>query len=234
LFPEGDALGRHIRIGSEHDTQDIEIVGIAADSRLMDPRSDDFNFVYLNFWQYPELQMRGDVQLRFSGDTSSLSRVVQQTLRDAGHEYSLYLRTVADQRDILLMQERLLASLGTVFGILALTLAGVGLFGLLSFLVACRTREIGIRMALGAERRHIWWGTLRGAMVLVGVGWLCGLPIAYSAVRILSKLIYGIEPLSMVPLLLSIGIILGVAAIAAVIPVRRASSIDPVIALRYE
>jgi predicted permease len=234
LFPGADALGRHIRIGSEHDTQDIEIVGIAADARLMDPRSDDFNFVYLNFWQYPELQRWGDVQLRFSGDASSLSRAVQQTLGDAGHEYSLHLRTVADQRDILLLQERLLASLGTVFGALALTLAGVGLFGLLSFLVASRTREIGIRMALGAERRHIWWDTMRGAIALVGVGLGCGLPIAYGAVRILSKLIYGIGPLSIISLVFSIGIILGVAAIAAVIPLRRASSVDPLIALRYE
>ena len=234
LFPNADALGRHIRIGTAHDTQDVEIVGVAADSRLMDPRSDDFNFVYLNFWQYPELQKWSDVQLRFSGEASSLGRAVQQALLDAGHEYPLHLRTASEQRDVLLLQERLLASLGTFFGILALTLAGVGLFGLLTFLLTCRTREIGIRMALGAERQHILWETLRGAMMIVGIGLLCGIPLAYGAVRILSKLIYGIGPISTGPFLFSIGIILGVAAIADIIPVCRASSIDPVIALRYE
>jgi predicted permease len=234
LFPAGSALERHIRVGSEKDTEDVEIVGIAADARLMDPRASDLGFVYLNYWQYPDYEKWGDIELRYSGESAGLISALRRVLQAAGHEYPLRFRTMSEQRNSSLLQERLLASLGTAFGVLALLLAGVGLFGLLSFLVGSRTREIGIRMALGAERGDIGWALVRETLALVGIGLLVGLPLSYGALRVVSGLLYGIGKLPMIPLAVSIALLVGVAAVAAVIPVRRATAVDPIVALRYE
>jgi predicted permease len=234
LFPAGDAFGKHIRVGSEKETEDVEIVGVAADARVMDPRSRDLSFVYLNYWQYPKYEGWGNIELRFSGDPATLSSAVRQTFRNAGHEYPINVQTVADQLDSSLLQERLLASLGTAFGILALMLAGVGLFGLLSFLVAIRAREIGIRVALGAERRDVTRLVLREAVLLVGSGLLIGLPLSYATSRLLSGLLHAVGPLAVIPLVLSIALLMSVTGIAAVIPVRRAITVDPMMTLRHE
>jgi predicted permease len=234
LFPGADALGQHIRVGSEKDTEDVEIVGVAADARLMDPRAQDLSFVYLNYWQYPDYEKWGDIQLRYSGDPAALISAVRQELRQAGREYPMYVRTIDDQRDISLLQERLLALLGTMFGILALTLAGVGLSGLLSFLVTSRTSEIGIRMALGAERRDVGWLVIQETLVLVGAGLLIGLPLSYATVRVVSSQLYGAGQVQIIPFGLSVALLLSVAGIATLIPVRRATTLDPMVALRYE
>jgi predicted permease len=234
LFPAGDALRQHIRVASEKDKQDVEIVGIAADARLMDPRAQDLSFVYLNYWQYPDYEKYGDIQFRYSGDPAALISAVRQELRQAGREYPMYVRTIDDQREISLLQERLLASLGTMFGILALTLAGVGLFGLLSFFVTSRTSEIGIRMALGAERRDVGWLVIQETLVLIGAGLLIGLPLSYATVRVLSSQLYGAGQVPIIPFGLSVALLLSVAGIATVIPVRRATALDPMVALRYE
>jgi len=234
LFPGGAALGRHISVGAQNDTRDLEIIGIAADARLFDPRTRDFSFVYMDSWQHPDHMMWGNLQLRYRGDSQALSAAVRRELRNAGHEYPLHLRTIAAQRDNALLQERLLANLSAAFGGLALTLAGVGLFGLLNLLVTSRRSEIAIRMALGAGRGDVSGMIVRETLALVGGGMLLGLPLSFAAVRVLSNLLYGEATLPMVPLALSIALLSSVAALATVIPVRRATSVDPMVALRCE
>lgn len=234
LFPAKAALGQRISVGSEKDTENVEIVGVTANARLMDPRAKDLSFVYLNYWQYPDYEKWGDLQLRFSGDSASLISAVRFELQKAGHEYPIHLWRIADQRDTSLLQERLLASLGTAFGILALTLAGVGLLGLLGFFVTSRTSEIGIRVALGAEHWDVGWMVIRETSMLVGMGLLIGLPLSYAAGRVLSRLLYGVGAMPVTPLILAVALLLGVAGIAAVIPVGRATAVDPMVALRYE
>jgi ABC-type antimicrobial peptide transport system permease subunit len=125
-------------------------------------------------------------------------------------------------------------SLGALFAVLALTLAAVGLFGLLSFFVTGRTGEFGVRIALGAERGAISWLVLREALLLVGTGIAIGLPICYAGVHAVSTLLYGISPLPTVLLLVSVTILGAVSVSAALIPARRASLIDPIVALRQE
>jgi ABC-type antimicrobial peptide transport system permease subunit len=110
----------------------------------------------------------------------------------------------------------------------------VGLFGLLGFLVISRTREIGIRVALGAERRDVGWMVIRESLMLVGTGLLIGLPLSYAAARVLSGLLYGVGAMPITPLMLAVAILLGVVGIATLIPVRRATAVDPMVALRYE
>ena len=168
------------------------------------------------------------------GKSGSFGVGRRRELQQAGHEYATHLRTVADQRDTALLQERLLAALGTAYGVLGLTLAGVGLFGLLKFLVAARTNEIGIRMALGAERGDVSWFVLRESLALVGIGLLIGFPLSCATARALSGLLYGVGPFPLLPALVSTVILLASSAIATLIPVRRATSIDPMVALRYE
>ncbi len=234
LFPNAEALGQRISVDDFGSTLEAEIIGVAADARLWDPRADDLSFLYLNLWQRQEYQGWGDLQLRYSGNPAPLASAVRHELQLAGHEYPAHLRTVADQRDIALLQERLLAALGTAYGVLGLILAGVGLFGLLKFLVAARTNEIGIRMALGAERGDVSWFVMRESLALIGIGLLIGFPLSYASSRALSGLLYGVGPLPLLHALVSTAILLASGAIATAIPVRRATSIDPIVALRYE
>ena len=125
-----------------------------------------------------------------------------------------------------------MAALGTCFGALALALAAVGLFGLLSFFVAMRTSEIGLRIALGAVRGDITWFVLREAVLLVGTGIVIGLPLCFVADRALAHLLYGIPPVPVVPLIFSMAILVAFTALAALFPVCRATAIDPMVALR--
>jgi len=110
----------------------------------------------------------------------------------------------------------------------------VGLFGLLSFFVTSRTSEIGIRMALGAEHRDVGWLVIQETLVLVGAGLLIGLPLSYATVRVLSSQLYGAGQVQIIQFGLSVALLLSVAGIATLIPVRRATTLDPMVALRYE
>jgi hypothetical protein len=117
-------LRRHIRFGSEPETQDLVIVGIAADARLEDPRGKQPSFVYLNLWQLPRTGNWGSVQLRYSGATADIATALRSELRKAGHQYTLNIRTLSEQHELSLLPERLLAQLGASFGLLGLTLGG--------------------------------------------------------------------------------------------------------------
>ena len=234
LFPKENSLGRHIRFGSELETQDLEIVGIAADARLQDPRSKEFSFLYLNLWQLPRRGNQGNLQLRYSGTEAQVITGLQSELRKDGRQYTIQIRTLAEQHESSLFQEKLLAALGASFGLLALTLAAIGLFGLLSFFVMTRTSEIGLRIALGAARHHICLMVIKEAFILVGMGILVGFPFCYVTDRALSGLIYGLAPTPIVPLILSSVIPLVIAGWATLLPVYRASSVDPLVALRDE
>lgn len=234
LFGEADALGRHIRFGTEPETRDLEIIGIAANAQLEDARAQDPNLLYLNLWQLPRMADGGNLELRYTGVTSAVIHEVRAKLRRTGRQFDLGVHTLREQQDISLLPDRLMAAIGTTYGVLALTLAAIGLFGLLSFFVATRTSEIGLRMALGAERRDITCLVVWEAAVLLAAGVLTGLPIAYAAVRLLANLIYGAGAVPLLPIALSIIAFCSAAALASVVPVYRAGSVDPATALNRE
>jgi ABC-type antimicrobial peptide transport system permease subunit len=133
-----------------------------------------------------------------------------------------------------LLRERLLATLSSFFGGLALLLACLGLYGLMAYAVARRTAEIGIRMALGAPREQIVWLVLRGTLSLVTAGILLGVPLSLWAARYANALLFGVGSADPVVLAISIAALMAVTALAAYLPARRASRVDPVVALRYE
>ena len=133
-----------------------------------------------------------------------------------------------------LLRERLMATLSGFFGLLALLLASIGLYGILSYGVASRTKEIGIRMALGAQSRAVLGSVLREALVLVLIGVAVGLPIVFFATGFANTLLFGLTPTDPLSLVLAGLLLCAVALAAAYMPARRATKVDPLVALRYE
>jgi putative ABC transport system permease protein len=149
-------------------------------------------------------------------------------------EISVDFRVFKTQIRESLLPERLMAALSGFFGILAALLTAVGLYGVISFLVTQRTREIGIRMALGAGKRQVLLSILRETLMLTVLGIGVGLPITFSVTRLVASMLFGIDPTDPVTLALAAFALCGVGLAAAYIPARRAAAVDPITALRYE
>jgi ABC-type antimicrobial peptide transport system permease subunit len=133
-----------------------------------------------------------------------------------------------------LSTERLIALLSGAFGILATLLAALGLYGVMAFVVARRTREIGLRMALGAQRTEVVWMVMREALVLLGAGLAIGIPVAFWLSRYVSSQLFSVKPSDFGTAAAALAILIAVTACAGLLPARRASGIDPIRALRYE
>ncbi len=131
-------------------------------------------------------------------------------------------------------RERLMATLSGFFGLLALLLACVGLYGILSYSVASRTNEIGIRLALGAGTRNVLWMILREALMTVIIGVAVGLPMIWAITRLAATLLYDLKPTDPISLLMAALLMFAVAILAGYLPARRAARVDPIVALRYE
>jgi ABC-type antimicrobial peptide transport system permease subunit len=191
--------------------------------------------VYLNYWQgntmsqgYPSLVVRT------SGDPRGLTEVLDRTIRGGGREYPIGIRPLIDVRDQSLAQERLLAILAAAFAAVGLALAAVGIYGLLSYSIVRRTQEIGIRMALGANRRQVARLVIGNATTLVTAGVLLGTPAAWAANKAIAALVYSHASFGLLPASLAIVVLLIVSVGAAWFPARRATNIDPLNAIRFQ
>ncbi|MGH9694692.1 MAG: FtsX-like permease family protein, partial [Bryobacteraceae bacterium] len=144
------------------------------------------------------------------------------------------MKTLQTQLDETLSTERLIASLSVAFGVLATILAAVGLYGVIAFMAARRTKEIGLRMALGARQRQVLWLVLREALILLGAGLAAGIPCAYVLSHYVSSQLFGVAPTDTWTYAGSIAILGLLTGLSGFLPARRASAIDPITALRYE
>ena len=194
------------------------------------------DIVYLPFNQgsyYPVDEMT--FALRSSGDPLRYVNTVREIARQADPRVPVTdVRTQAAQIDQTMNQEIILAKLCTAFAVLALLIACVGLYGTMAYTVARRTGEIGIRMALGAQRGAVVWMVLREALVLAAVGLAIGVPSALGTSRFVESFLFEVKPNSPAALATAVGILLSAVLLAAYVPARKASRIDPMIAVRHE
>jgi predicted permease len=232
LFPSGDAVGQRIRVGKDQSRQNVEVVGVVSDANLWSLRRTDSLEIYIpllqGYAQWSELIVWWD------GTTAALADSVRREVRSLGHEYPFRVSMLEADADQSMMEEKLTAMLSVFYAGLSLLLAAIGLYGLVSYAVTRRTREIGIRMALGAGRGSVLWMVLRGVLVLVTSGVAIGVPCAILAARLIANLLFGLSPSDPTTLCLVVTTLLGTAAAAAYLPAHRASRSDPLVALRYE
>jgi predicted permease len=236
FFPNGDILGKYFRVHADPGKPEppIQIVGLAKDAKYESLREEAHATAYFPIAQVTEPAEEQVFELRTATRPSVLIPSVQEAVAGVSIAVPLDFGTLAEQVDDSLVQERLLATLSTFFGVLALLLAMIGLYGALSYLVAQRQREFGIRMALGAPRDSILRLVMRDVVLVLAGGLIVGACISLAAVGLLQKMLFGLAARDTVTLLMSIGVLSAVAFFAGYLPARRATRIDPMVALRYE
>jgi predicted permease len=234
-FKDANPLGHHLGMGGDPGTKmDITIVGVVKDTKYENMRSQVPSELYLPVRQMDfQVEMTGYVRTERTPDQAFAE--IRQLIRGMDRNLPIYdMRTLDEQVDRSLSTERLVASLSTVFGALATFLAAIGLYGVMAYTVTRRTREIGIRMALGAGRAHVIWLVMREVLLLMCAGIAVGLPASWLLTRLVQSQLYGVaahDPLTIAAAVLAIG---AIAAVAGYAPGRRATRIQPMEALRCE
>ncbi len=229
VFGSGDPLGRVLTEGRSQ-TPDWQIVGVVGDTKYENIRKGAEATVFT-----PHKYRLSTFALRTEGDPQALVSLVRDAVGQVNTNFFiLQMMTQSEEIDRTIYQERLVATLSALFGLLALTLACIGLYGLVAYGVARRMHEIGVRMALGARRREILWLTARLGLLLTVAGIVIGLGVAAGVTRYLQSLLYGVRPtdpwtFAYIAILLSC-----IATFGCYVPARRAMRVEPVVALRHE
>lgn len=236
FFPDQNPIGRRLTFEEDSDKNDFEIVGVIGDSKYDSAKENADRTIYRPILQVQDrLAFSNVFELRTVGDPLNLSAEVRAAITQVNDKLpTLNFTTLRIQTDEALKQETLIAQLVSFFGVLGLLLCCIGLYGIMAHAVVRRTNEIGIRMALGAARTHILWMVLRESLLLVALGLAIGVPSAWGAARLISNQLFGLSPSDPVTLLTAVVLLTLVAALAGYLPARRASRVDPLVALRYE
>jgi predicted permease len=232
FFKGASALGKRIGSGVGPQTQlDIEIVGVVADSLYEGPREGVRRQVFVPHWG------RGStaVYMRTTAASEGAYSLVRNEVKRLDASMPVYeLKTLQGQLDETLLSDRLIALLAAGFGMLATLLASVGLYGVMAFVVARRRKELGIRLALGAQPTQVIWMVMREVLILLTIGLAIGVPAALALGKYVSSQLYGIEPQDPGIAIVTMLLLALVSAAAGLIPAHRASRINPILALRYE
>ncbi len=233
-FPDEDPLGQHVVVGEGP----CEIVGVVGDVRnksfVSESQDDRLRpAVYLPHAQHPYGQMA--LAVRSTGDPASLTNAVRKEVQAIEKDQPVFnVRTVSQIRNESMVPQRLSALIFAIFAFIALLLAAIGIYAVIAYSVVQRTREIGIRMALGAQAADVLRLVIRNGMALALIGVAIGLAGAFALSRLMRTLLYGVTTTNGVTFVcVSVGL-LAVAFIACLIPARRATKVDPLVALRYE
>ena len=211
----------------------FEIVGVSGDAKYTSLRRPSPPTLYVSYRQRATLG--ATFVVRTALEPTAIAEQVREAIRALDPELPISnLRTQREQIDLSLRRERLFAQFATLLGGVALLLATIGLYGLLAYSVSRRTPELGLRMALGADRGTVRWMVLRQSLILVGAGVAIGIPAAIGGSRFVSSLLFDISPSSPLALTAAAAMMLAVSLLAAFIPAHRASRVEPAIALRAE
>ena len=244
FFPREDPIGKHFGMGDPKNSGDIEIVGVVEDTKYQDARAPAYPTFFMPFLQMtkdPRMTFMigshyiGDIELRVAGRQENLNSAVRRTLADIDPNLTILdMISMDEQVARNFNQDRLIARLTELFGGLALILACVGLYGVTAYAVARRTGEIGIRVALGADRPRILGLVLRAALLQLALGLAIGVPAALAGGRLLANQLFGVRSYDPAILAVAVLVLTVCAALAGFVPAQRAASIDPMRALRVE
>jgi predicted permease len=234
FFEGRDPIGKRFGMG-KGEIPDVEIVGVVQDSKYFSLRDSRDRMVYLPYRQDVGHLTEMCIAVRTAGDPTGLAAAIRSELRNIDKSLPVpRIDTAAEQVDATLVEDRLVALLSGFFGVLAVLLACLGLYGILSYTAARRTNEIGIRLALGATRGGVLGMVLRESLLLVVAGIAIGVPATLATTRLASSLLFGIGAADPLTIVGAVVLMIAVAALAGYIPARRASRVDPMVALRYE
>lgn len=232
LFPDGSVVGRRIG-GSFEQSGQFEIIGVVRDTKYASVRDPGPPTMYRCLLQSPVRS--ANVVLRTQGDPFSMTAAVRAAMRDIDPTLPIQkFTTQTEQISQRFAQERLFATAYSAFGALALVLACIGLFGLMSYNVSRRTNEIGIRMALGAQRGAVVRMVMGESLMLVAIGIVIGLGAAAWASRFVKNVVFGLSPTDALTIGAAVMLIAGVSAVAGYLPARRASKVEPMTALHQQ
>ena len=234
FFGDDNPVGKRFGNRGAGSSSQIEIVGVIGDAKYGGLREQPGPMFYLplfqNFQDRPYC-----VHARIAGNPSAVIAAMRREIQAMDPDISVYkARTINEVIDGLLQHDRLFAVLASVFGLLALVLTSIGVYGVVAYQITRRTGEVGIRMALGAQRRDVLWMFMRETLVVLAVGAALGVPAALAAAYALRSLLFGLGPSDPVTIIWAIVALVGAGALAGFLPARRATKVDPMVALRHE
>jgi predicted permease len=229
-FGNANPIGKRFGWGDPPKVKyDVEIIGVADNAIYSNLREETSSLIYFPGSRAELLVVRA------AGAPESVVAAISNEIKAIDKNLLISgIKTIPQLVDQSLTLERLLAKLSSFFGLLALLLAGIGLYGIMAYAVVRRTKEIGIRMALGAQPNRVRWMVMRETLLLVLIGVLIGVPTALATTRLISSLLYGLTPTDPITVFLAVLVIVVSAILAGFLPARAASRVDPLIALKYE
>ncbi len=231
-WPGQNAVGRRIRVGDSRSPY-LEIIGVARTGKYRNFREQPLPYIYLPYDN--QYRARMTLVIRATADPGTILPAMRSEVQRLNKNVPIYnVKTLTEHLGVALARERMVATLVGLFGLLALLLAAVGIYGLMAYSVTERIREIGIRMALGANKRNILFLVLGQSLLLSGIGLAVGVAFTLIFTRLIAGLLYEISPTDSVSFVSAALSLTGVMLLASYIPARRATKVDPMVALRYE
>ena len=228
-FGRGSPIGKRLGWGDPPKlSYDIEIVGVARNARYSDLREEPQPLIY-----FPTFNARF-LLIHTAGNPQPLVATIRREIATLDHNLEFGVRPVSEDIERMLVREKLLAKLSSFFGMLAATLAGLGIYGVMAYAVAGRTHEIGIRIAIGARRLSLFRAEMGSALRLVAVGLAIGLPSALVVGRLIEHQLFGLSAAEPAVMAIAAALLSLVATVATFVPARRATKVDAVVALRSE
>jgi predicted permease len=235
FFLKENSVGKRFGLGMPFKAPGFEIVGVVEDAKFGSAREEAEPIFFLSAYQVESiLTYVREIEIRAAGDPAGITAAVRGAVQGINPNLPVDATTLSQQVNDSLAQQRAFSELTGFFGILGLLLACVGLYGIMAYNVIRRTREMGLRMALGAQRREVLWMVLRQTLLLIGIGIAIGVPLALAATRLIVSQLYGLKPSDPSTIVGAVLIMAGVGLLAGYVPAQRAAKVDPMVALRHE